>query len=73
MTETTPLFLFAGSTYYPNGGMLDFIGTFESVEDAENALRSPEPDEDGYTATYDWWHIAAVVDGKLTIVKTHRG
>ena len=30
--------LFSGEDYYPSGGAYDFIGSFESIEDAVNAL-----------------------------------
>jgi hypothetical protein len=33
--------LFEQQQYYPNGGMLDFKGDFDTLEDAENA-KTPE-------------------------------
>jgi hypothetical protein len=39
--------LFAGDTYYPSGGAKDFIGSYESLEEAIKAVPG-----------YDWAHIA---------------
>ena len=54
--------LFAGWNYYPNGGWLDFGGSFETVEEAiqEAALLA-----------INWWHVVdKQTDG---IVKTDKG
>ena len=40
--------LFAGEQYYPDGGWHDFIGSYETVQQAQGKARA-----DGY----DWWHI----------------
>ena len=52
--------LFAGDHYYPSGGIQDFIGDFDDLEDArakvrhhrENSTWGLDPD-----FTYDWYHI----------------
>jgi hypothetical protein len=62
-------FLFAGETYYPRGGMDDLVGVFPTVEAAVQRGENPEPEEDGYRPTYDWYHIATMVDGKLVVVE----
>lgn len=61
-------FLFAGETYYPRGGMDDLVGVFPTIEEAVQRGENPEPDYDGYRPTYDWYHIATMVDGKLVVV-----
>lgn len=38
--------LFAGDNYYPMGGMGDFVGSFNTIEEALIAI-------DGK----DWWHV----------------
>lgn len=48
--------LFAGSFYYPNGGIHDLVGQFESIEDASANLKI-----DGYS--YDFDEADIVVSG----------
>jgi len=57
MTNTI-YFLFAGDYYYPDGGMRDLRGTFDSIDAAM-----------ARAARFNWWHIATIVDGQLTIIK----
>lgn len=54
--------LFAGSNYYPSGGMQDYKGDFDSVEEAithfkEGTIRWPGEDCQ-YTVFDDWFHVA---------------
>lgn len=51
-------FLFAGDHYYPNGGMGDFKGFFQTVQDATN-----------YAKDYDWWHVVNQSDTKIVLQK----
>lgn len=46
--------LFAGDSYYPEGGWFDFRGTFPSREAAAAAAEE-----------YDWYHVVGV-DWKIT-------
>jgi len=46
--------LFFGSQYYPSGGMLDFRGYFDSVEEANQLAHSLIGEFDG---EYYWWHV----------------
>ena len=46
------MFLFAGVSYYPDGGMGDYVGYFESEEAARGAAMFL------LRAGYDWWQIA---------------
>lgn len=46
--NTCRYFLFAGSDYYPAGGMRDYVGTFFSEQEARDA----RPDDCG------WAHVA---------------
>ena len=34
--------LFAGEDYYPSGGAYDFVGSFDSIDEAVNALNYKE-------------------------------
>jgi hypothetical protein len=47
--------LFAGDDYYPAGGWDDFIGSFDSVEDAMASFPRDR---------YDWWHIVDATIGQ---------
>jgi hypothetical protein len=44
--------LFCYSQYYPSGGWNDFEGSFDTIEDAQNAAHG------------DWWHIVDTEDGR---------
>lgn len=49
--------LFAGDQYYPVGGWDDFKGSFDTPDEAVDAIRHPtEPN--GWRT--DWWHV---IDG----------
>jgi hypothetical protein len=47
--------LFAGDKYYPSGGWHDFIGAFDSVEEAGAHARKTN-DEFNYTC-FGWYHV----------------
>jgi len=54
--------LFAGSDCYPRGGVGDFVGSFDSVEDAKKAV----PND-------DWAHVAYFTEnGDLKVMETFR-
>ena len=47
--------LFAGQSFYPGGGFMDFIASFDSAQTAqERGLRDWPPDAEGNT---EWWHV----------------
>ena len=48
---------FAGSNYYPVGGMNDFIGSFEILEDAINKINEYD---DSYGRLNDWGHVLSL-------------
>lgn len=48
MADNKRFLLFAGSIYYPAGGMDDLISTFDNLEEAMKALRDSEK---------DWQHV----------------
>jgi hypothetical protein len=54
--------LFAGSSYYPEGGMDDFVGQYSTLRAAKTKATKGH---------YDWCEIAIIVDGKL-VRKTYR-
>lgn len=69
--KTYPYLLFAGDTYYPNGGLEDFIDRFETIEEAKiEALKSHNYSDMSGTWIFDWWHIVDV--NTLTIVATSK-
>lgn len=49
--------LFAGDIYYPGGGWSDFVGSFETIEDAREHL--PE--------FYDWHQIIDTETGQYAV------
>jgi hypothetical protein len=51
MTRIRHFYLFSGSTYYPNGGLGDYQGTFPTWQ----AARARVSD-----LICDWWQIVAV-------------
>ena len=44
--------VFSGMQYYPSGGMDDFSGSFDSIEEARESLK-----KDLATPFADWGHI----------------
>ncbi len=50
------VFLFAGETYYPSGGMSDYRGAFDSIEEAKAALDRED---------WEWGQIAELTDEGL--------
>jgi hypothetical protein len=58
-------FLFAGMSYYPEGGMGDYVGTYATLEEAQAAYWSNGSD-------YQWAHIATVINGELKRVSVYK-
>lgn len=56
-------FLFAGEHYYPNGGISDYVDTFDSLEVAKESL---DP------VKYSWGEIGILEDGKLKEIWYYR-
>jgi hypothetical protein len=50
--------VFSGQTYYPSGGWEDFIGSFDTPEEAEAARRIAHDPKPGYP----WDHWSEIVD-----------
>lgn len=48
MLEKRRFMLFAGYHYYPSGGWQDFVGFFDTLDEARKAAANPET---GYFAT----------------------
>jgi len=58
--------LFAGDTYYPGGGWSDFVGVFDTTEEAEKAAALGWLNEDDETyRPYDWHHIVNLVSQEV--------
>ena len=49
--------VFKGYTYYPSGGMEDFVGDYETLEEAKKAL--------GEIDEYEWGHIYDCINRKI--------
>ncbi len=60
-------FLFAGSDYYPSGGMRDYQGTFATLEEAQQ-LGQAHDELMGNYSRFNWSHVAQVINGKLQII-----
>ena len=56
--------LFAGSNYYPAGGLDDFRGTFDSLDDAKTHLQTMLVTD----RFIDWWHVARIDPTDITKV-----
>jgi hypothetical protein len=48
--------LFAGSDYYPSGGWLDFIASFDTMEEAYTT---------GQSSQYDWFNVVNNKTGEM--------
>lgn len=72
--------LFAGQRYYPQGGMDDYKGSFDSVDDAITAVEKNNKQYDDYwndvegaehTIRWEWWHVVQTSD--MTCVTDSEG
>lgn len=70
-------YLFVGQSHCECGGMMDFQGNFETLDDAKKRLSwddkgnlvQPFPNLWNFDGKFvHWAHIATVIDEKLTIV-----
>lgn len=50
--------VFAGSTFYPNGGFRDFLTSVDTLDDAQRAIA-------GQRLKPDWWQIVASESGEI--------
>lgn len=57
---------FAGLSYYPSGGMKDFVGQYDEIEEAKSAILNELREHDDYRSledirlrveSYNWYHI----------------
>lgn len=56
--------LFSGDDYYPNGGMKDMTGSYDTLDQAIAAFN--EVDENGWrVAGQDWMHVLDITDGLI--------
>lgn len=62
--------LFEQQQYYPNGGMLDFVGDFDTVEEAEDArtvkFNRHVPDTNKFRERDTGYHILDTQERKIT-------
>ena len=56
--------LFAGDYYYPQGGMDDLKGDFDSLQEAIDAGNERQGDH----RKYDWGHVLNIEDGSIEFV-----
>ena len=49
--------LFAGHSYYPHGGMRDYIDSFDSIDDAVKAFKDYNSSEDMEGIELDWCEV----------------
>lgn len=49
--------LFGGTTNYPHGGFCDFLGSFDSLDDAKHTANHKEFDFEYTCGVCEWWHI----------------
>lgn len=58
MTEPKKYLLFAGDDYYPSGGMVDYIGSFDTIAEAAAKGRERETLSNGFVCSApDWYQI----------------
>lgn len=50
--------LFSGNNYYPSGGMNDFYGSFNTIEECEVKIKM---------SCNDWFHVYDTVEFKIVI------
>lgn len=60
--------LFAGDHYYPSGGIEDYMGDYDTVEEAEIAGSNKYPKTLYHPLgkfQYDWWQVVDSTDMKM--------
>ena len=60
--------VFAGETFYPNGGFKDFLGSFASIKEAKDALLH----HDEEYCSRDWWQICSFEDEQFRLIEHGR-
>lgn len=63
MDQPLQYFLFAGADYYPRRVMRDYIGGYDTLEQARAAIPAYSVVE------HEWWTIAEVTERGLTLVE----
>lgn len=59
--------LFEGKEYYPNGGMEDFVGDYDSVDGAKTAFDNAQAAEVKENRKADWAQIADSTTAKIVL------
>lgn len=61
--------LFAGNNYYPAGGIQDYQGDFDSIDEAvaffENGYHNDWDEDKLNKCEWDWWQIVLSADMSL--------
>lgn len=65
--------VFAGQSYYPEGGMDDFVGDYETLGAAEATAREKLLGTPGKWDDADWAHVYDTKNRKRIAVKTLGG
>lgn len=55
--------LFANVTYYAHGGWNDFVDSFDTIDDATNAVGRTRRD-------IDWWHVVDSTTGQKVVISS---
>ena len=55
--------LFANVTYYARGGWNDFVDSFDTIDDATNAVGRTRRD-------IDWWHVVDSTTGQKVVISS---
>lgn len=63
--------IFAGYDYYPRGGWNDFIGSFSTLQEAEEAAKNVMAVSCGETFDKDWLHIVSLEMNRI-VVKAYK-
>lgn len=61
--------VFAGSSFYPSGGINDLIGHYDTLEAARAAATARQPYSWDDNPLFDWWHILDTAAGCITLTK----
>lgn len=60
--------VFGGACYYASGGFHDYIGSFDTIEDAErvaSATHQLHSGTDRQEDDYEWWHIVDMTERRV--------
>ena len=68
--------VFGGDVYYASGGFHDYVGSFDTLAEAERAATATHqvhPEINRQEDDFEWWHIFDMVEKKIVRISEYQG